>query len=184
MGGADASGREARPARRSHSGELTSIGAGRDADVLLEDPREVECVEVAHAFGNLEGYRDFPNKARPGDIILAGRNFGAGSSRQQAVDCFKALGIGMILAPSFGAIYFRNAVNSAFPVLSGPRLTEEAEGNRLMTGDEIELDVRSEEGRNLTRNVMFPVTPMSDVQYQIWRSHGLFGYARTISRST
>ena len=66
-----------------------------------------------YALGNLEGWKDFPDRARPGDILIAGRNFGAGSSRQQAVDCFKALKTGMILAPSFGAIYFRNAVNSA-----------------------------------------------------------------------
>lgn len=64
-----------------------------------------------YALGNLEGWKDFPQKANPGDIIIAGRNFGAGSSRQQAVDCFVSLNIGLIIAPSFGAIYFRNAVN-------------------------------------------------------------------------
>jgi 3-isopropylmalate/(R)-2-methylmalate dehydratase small subunit len=71
-----------------------------------------------HAFGNLDGWEDFPEKAEPGDILLVGRNFGAGSSRQQAVDCFKALGIRLIIAASFGAIYKRNAINSGFPIFS------------------------------------------------------------------
>ena len=61
-----------------------------------------------HALGNLEGWKDFPQKAKPGDIVVAGRNFGAGSSRQQAVDCFIALKTAAILAPSYSAIYFRN----------------------------------------------------------------------------
>ena len=51
-----------------------------------------------YALGNLEGWKDFPRKASPGDILVAGRNFGAGSSRQQAVDCFASLGIGSIIA--------------------------------------------------------------------------------------
>ena len=70
-----------------------------------------------YALGNLEGWKDFASKALAGDIVVAGRNFGAGSSRQQAVDCFIALKVGAFIAPSFASIYFRNAVNSAFPVL-------------------------------------------------------------------
>ncbi|HHJ09472.1 MAG TPA: homoaconitate hydratase family protein, partial [Bacteroidetes bacterium] len=58
-----------------------------------------------YALDNLEGYEHFPKEARPGDIIITGKNFGAGSSRQQAVDCFKSLGVQAILARSFGAIY-------------------------------------------------------------------------------
>jgi len=58
-----------------------------------------------------------------GEIVLAGKNFGAGSSRQQAVDCFRALGIGAIVAESYGAIYKRNAINSGFPIVTLPDLT-------------------------------------------------------------
>ena len=79
-----------------------------------------------YAFGNLKGWKDFSKRARPGDLLVAGRNFGAGSSRQHAVGCFISLKIGLILAPSFGAIYFRNAVNSGFPVLK--------RGSCLLTG--------------------------------------------------
>jgi len=72
----------------------------------------------AHAFGNLDGYQDFPSHVTAGDIVLVGRNFGCGSSRQQAVDCFAALGVSLLIAESFGAIYKRNAINSGFPILT------------------------------------------------------------------
>ncbi len=70
-----------------------------------------------YAFGNLKGWEDYATKSEPGDIIITGSNFGAGSSRQQAVDCFRALKNKAILAKSFGAIYERNAINAGFPVL-------------------------------------------------------------------
>ncbi len=71
-----------------------------------------------YTFDNLKGYEDFAKKAHPGDIVFAGKNFGSGSSRQQAVDCFISLGIQAIVAESFGAIYERNAINAAFPVIT------------------------------------------------------------------
>ncbi len=75
-------------------------------------------------FGNLKGWEDYAEKSQPGDIIITGKNFGAGSSRQQAVDCFKSLKNQAILAGSFGAIYERNAINAAFPVLVYQDLSE------------------------------------------------------------
>ena len=104
-----------------------------------------------YALGNLEGWQDFSKKAEPGDIFVAGRNFGAGSSRQQAVDCFVALGIALIAAPSFGAIYYRNAVNSGFPVLKGPDIEALITERMLETGDVIEVDLRTGEGRNFNK---------------------------------
>jgi 3-isopropylmalate/(R)-2-methylmalate dehydratase small subunit len=136
-----------------------------------------------HALGNLEGWKDFAAKARPGDIVAAGRNFGAGSSRQQAVDCFIALGIGLILAPSFASIYFRNAVNSGLPILRIPELGALADAKRLETGDEVDIDFLSGRGQNLTKNDSFTVEPMSAVQRDIFRAGGLFAYGRTSCRS-
>jgi len=131
-----------------------------------------------YALGNLEGWQDFPNLALTGDILLAGRNFGAGSSRQQAVDCFSALQIAMIIAPSFGAIYFRNAVNSGFPVLCCPQLAElMAKG--LQNGDNIKVDVLEGKGEIPELHESFTLTPMSQVQFDIWRAGSLFAYART-----
>ena len=131
-----------------------------------------------HALGNLKGWEDFPQKVRPGDILVTGRNFGAGSSRQQAVDCFVSLKVGLILAPSFGAIYFRNAVNSGFPVLKCPELDEIVAQQILETGDEIKVDLRSGECVNISKETPFSVEPMSAVQYDIHKAGSLFSYGK------
>ncbi len=129
-----------------------------------------------YALGNLEGWKDFSKKAHTGDIIIAGRNFGAGSSRQQAVDCFLALKISLIIAPSFGAIYFRNAVNSGFPVLKSCDIERLALERKLETGDQVTVDVLSGMCTCVTRNFPFRVSPMSDVQHAIFHAGGLFRY--------
>jgi len=71
-----------------------------------------------YTFDNLKGYEDFAKNAKKGDIVVVGKNFGCGSSRQQAVDCFKSIGISVIIGESFGSIYERNAINNALPILS------------------------------------------------------------------
>ncbi len=133
-----------------------------------------------YAMGNLEGWKDFAQKAGPGDIIVAGRNFGAGSSRQQAVDCFISLKIGCVLAPSFGAIYYRNAVNSGFPLLRGPQLDELVAQKSLETGDLVEIDFRKGRAKNISKNISFPFDPMSQVQLDIFLAGNLFNYGKTI----
>ena len=90
-------------------------------------------------FDNLKGFEDFSKKAKIGDIIISGKNFGSGSSRQQAVDCFSALGIQAIIAESFGAIYERNAINAAFPIL----ICKELSGLDLNNGDSIKVDLKT-----------------------------------------
>ncbi len=134
-----------------------------------------------HALGNLEGWEDFAPKAQAGDLVFAGRNFGAGSSRQQAVDCFIALGIGLIAAPSFGAIYFRNAVNSGFPLLELPELPDLSARGVLQTGDRIQVELDSGEAHNVSRGIDFFLKPMTGVQLDIWRAGGLFAYARRLA---
>jgi 3-isopropylmalate dehydratase small subunit len=120
------------------------------------------------AFGNLEGYEDFSSRAQKGDIIITGKNFGAGSSRQQAVDCFRSLGVSLILAESFGAIYERNAINTGMPILSyGKR--EEFFDN----GDEVEVDLLKGVAMNVTKGERFDIEPFSDVQLDIYRRGGL-----------
>ncbi len=135
-----------------------------------------------HALGNLEGWRDFPRQTRPGDIIIAGRNFGAGSSRQQAVDCFISLQIGAIVAPSFGAIYFRNAVNSGFPVLKCPEIKPLVEKRILETGDEIRMDFLSGAAQIIGQKKAFQIIPMSEVQYEIYMAGGLYNYGKNKGR--
>jgi len=135
-----------------------------------------------YALGNLEGWKDFSKKARPGDILIAGRNFGAGSSRQQAVGCFISLKVGLVLAPSFGAIYFRNAINSGFPVLRCPDLEELVDKKAFETGDEIKMNFRSGEGLNVSKNIQFKVEHMGSVQYDIFKAGGLFNYGKRINQ--
>lgn len=137
-----------------------------------------------YALGNLEGWKDFPQRARPGDIIAAGRNFGAGSSRQQAVDCFLALKIGAILAPSYSSIYFRNAVNSGFPVLRCGELEGLVTGRKLESGDEVEVDFLSGKAYNLTKKVAFSANPMEAVQRDIFREGNLFAFGRSFGRGS
>ena len=118
-----------------------------------------------HAFGNIEGFADFAEKARPGDIVVTGENFGCGSSRQQAVDCFASLGVSLIVAKSFGAIYERNAINSGFPIVTGDLLG-------LADGDEIEVDLLS--GRiGLPGGREAFAAPFSKVQWDIYQRGGL-----------
>ncbi len=135
-----------------------------------------------YALGNLEGWQDFPSKARPGDLLVAGRNFGAGSSRQQAVDCFISLKIGAVLSPSFGAIYFRNAVNSGFPVLRCPEIKQVVQSGILETGDQVKLSLRSGDAKIMNKNVSFHVFPMSEVQYEIYSAGNLFNYGKARSQ--
>jgi 3-isopropylmalate/(R)-2-methylmalate dehydratase small subunit len=132
-----------------------------------------------YTLGNLEGWKDFPHKSNPGDILIVGRNFGAGSSRQQAVDCFLSLRIGAILAPSFGAIYFRNAVNSGFPVLRSPEIAQLVEEGKLETGDDVRMFFISGNAQIINKNVSFHILPMSGVQHEIYRAGGLYKYAKT-----
>jgi 3-isopropylmalate/(R)-2-methylmalate dehydratase small subunit len=133
-----------------------------------------------YALGNLEGWKDFSSRVKPGDILVAGRNFGAGSSRQQAVDCFAALKVSVIIAHSFGAIYFRNAVNSGFPVLRAPGIEEWVERGVLKTGNKVKVDIKSGQAENTTSGDSFNVEPMSPVQREIYEAGGLFSYAREI----
>ncbi|MCP4216674.1 MAG: hypothetical protein GY765_18625, partial [bacterium] len=95
-----------------------------------------------YTFDNLEGWKDFATKVQPGDIIIAGTNFGAGSSRQQAVDCFRALGVKVIIAVSFGAIYKRNAINSGFPILSFQDAEEVVLKDKIHHMDKIRVDLK------------------------------------------
>jgi 3-isopropylmalate/(R)-2-methylmalate dehydratase large subunit len=123
-----------------------------------------------YAFDNLEGYEDFAKKAQKGDIILVHKNFGSGSSRQQAVDCFIPLGIQAIIAESFGAIYERNAINAAFPILTYKSL----EKLNVADGDRIKINLETGEFENLTKGTKSMINPFYEVQMEIYRNGGLF----------
>ncbi|MCK4303453.1 MAG: 3-isopropylmalate dehydratase [Candidatus Eisenbacteria sp.] len=124
-----------------------------------------------YTFDNLAGWEDFSKKAEPGDIVVTGENFGAGSSRQQAVDCFKALGITMIIAKSFGAIYERNAINAALPILRAGLVDTD-----IQDGERIRVDFRTGQIIRLKTKETIPGVPFSDAQMRIYQRGGLLGH--------
>ena len=138
-----------------------------NAHLHITEPRQM----APHAFGNLTGWEDFPSKCAPGDILVVGRNFGAGSSRQQAVDAFVALGIQAIIGESFGAIYKRNAINSGWPLIICPEIF----GSDIKTGDELKIDLEKSTVENLRMGKKIEkVEPFSSVQRDIYLAGSLF----------
>jgi homoaconitate hydratase family protein/3-isopropylmalate dehydratase small subunit len=120
-----------------------------------------------YTFDNLEGWEDFARKVNPGDIVVVGKNFGAGSSRQQAVDCFESLGVSLIIAESFGAIYERNAINKGFPIMIA-----DLGSAGLKSGDLIEVDLEKGE-ITLASGQKVSGVPLSQVQLEIYKRGGL-----------
>ena len=144
-----------------------------DTDMIFHN-RHLAITELSemgqHALGNLDGYESFSSNAKKGDIILSGKNFGAGSSRQQAVDCFKSLDISCIIAESFGAIYERNAINAAFPILTCAGIPD----LEVKDGDELEVNIETGLIRNVRNNKQIKAVPFSEVQMEIYCKGGLF----------
>ena len=132
----------------------------------ITDPAEMG----QYIFDNLAGYEDFAKKAKPGDIVIVGKNFGAGSSRQQAVDGFKTLGVQAIIAESFGAIYERNAINAAFPILT----YDSMDRIKIENGDEISINFETGNIKNLSKSLSSKIDPFSEVQLEIYKNDGLF----------
>ncbi len=118
---------------------------------------------------------EFPQKVSEGDIIVAGKNFGCGSSREHAPLAIKACGVQCVVARSFARIFFRNAVNIGLPIAECPEAAAEAE-----TGDEVEVLLT--EGRlvNHTKGKTYTFPPFSPQLQQIIDAGGLIPYAKTV----
>ena len=121
-----------------------------------------------YTFDNLKGYENFAKEVKKGDIVVIGKNFGCGSSRQQAVDCFRSLGVSVIIAESFGAIYERNAINSAMPILIAEDITKKIQNN-----DNISVDFITGEIYDETQKKTYQAKPFSAVQSEIYKRGGL-----------
>jgi len=124
-----------------------------------------------YTFDNLEGWEDFSTKAEKDDIVITFKNFGAGSSRQQAVDCFRSLGVQVIIAESFGAIYERNAINAAFPILTYTDISS----LELKQRDRIKVDLAKGIITNLENEKSVNIDRFSNVQMEIYKKDGLLG---------
>ena len=142
-----------------------------DTDMIFHN-RYLSITDISemgqYTFDNLQGYEDFAKKAKPGDIVIVGKNFGAGSSRQQAVDCFKSLGISVIIAESFGAIYERNAINNAMPIMIAESITD-----KINDKDEISVNFKTGEIVDNTQDKKFDAKPFSKSQMDIYKRGGL-----------
>lgn len=110
-------------------------------------------------------------RIRKGDLLVAGKNFGCGSSREQAAIAIKYAGIGAVLAKSFARIFFRNAINLGLPAII-------CDTDKIEEGDELILDLEKLVVNNLTKFLTIPVTPLSKVMRDILMEGGLIPYLK------
>lgn len=116
---------------------------------------------------------DFAEEVEEGDIIVAGKNFGCGSSREHAPIALRGAGVGGIVAESFARIFYRNAINQGIPLLSCEGIREEFE-----TGDEIEVDWKEGRIKNLTKEELFETEPLPQLLEDIVGAGGIIEYLK------
>ncbi len=117
--------------------------------------------------------KEFVEKASEGDIIVAGDNFGCGSSREHAPISIKAFGISCVIAKSFARIFFRNAINIGLPIFES-----EGASSEISDGDEVEVDINSSKITNRTTNREYSFTPFAAEMKDIIQAGGLMGYIK------
>ena len=115
---------------------------------------------------------DFAQKVNPGDIIVAGKNFGCGSSREHAPLAIKGCGVAAVLAKSFAGIFFRNSINIGLPFL------ELAEIDKISDGDELEIDLSSGIIRDLTQGKTYKTESFPDFLQDIVKEGGLINWVK------
>lgn len=149
------------------SGRVFLFGDDIDTDQLAPGAYMKGSIE-ALASHCLETARpDFAASVQPGDIVVAGRNFGMGSSREQAAEALKHLGVAGVVARSFAGIFYRNAINLGLPVLVGADLETVADGDRAA------LDLDKSELRIVDRNLSVRLEPLPDNLRHMLRDGGL-----------
>lgn len=155
-------------------GRVFKFGNDVDTDVIISavylnttDPKEL----AKHCMEGID--KEFVKKVKRGDIIVAKKNFGCGSSREHAPIAIKANGISCIIANSFARIFYRNAFNIGLPVLE----CNEA-GKNVDNEDIISVDVSSGIIKNLTKNETYKASPIPDFMRELIKAGGLIEYAR------
>ena len=118
---------------------------------------------------------DFPKKVAPGDIIVGGQNFGCGSSREEAAAAMKEAGVSAVVAPSFGRLFTRNAINVGLPVVTSPRIDEE-----IKQGDVVEIDLSGGKLRNLRSGYETRLPPMAPESLKLIEDGGIANYTRRV----
>ncbi len=156
------------------TGKVYKFGSNIDTDAIIParylntfDPAELarHCMEDADA--------EFPNKVKPGDIIVADKNFGCGSSREHAPIAIKGAGIACVVADSFARIFYRNAINIGLPILESPEAAQ-----AIQEGDEIEVELESGQIRNLRSGEVYQAAPFPEFMQGIMARGGLINYVK------
>ena len=154
------------------TGRVWKYGDDVNTDVIfpgkytysISDPREM----AQHALEDLDP--TFVAKVQPGDIIVAGKNWGCGSSREQAVTCLKEAGVGAIVARSFARIYFRNCINAGLPIVTCDAV------EAVEAGDEVTIDFAA--GIVTTPRGEYAFPPLSPSVMEILEDGGLIPHVR------
>ena len=145
-----------------------------DTDVILPGPylKIHDYAELAtHAMEGLD--KDFHKRVKPGDFIVAGKNFGCGSSREHAPIALSYSGIKAVLALSFARIFYRNAVDGAFLL---PIEIDESAYKDISDSDSLEVNISTNEIRNLTKSRVYKMKPFPELIGKIIEAGGLFNY--------
>jgi 3-isopropylmalate dehydratase small subunit len=124
-----------------------------------------------HAMENIDP--DFGRKVGKGDVIVGGRNFGCGSSREQAPIALKGAGVSAVVAESFARIFYRNSINQGLPVLACPGISKE-----FKTSDPITVDLKNGEVRNGRTGKVFKTQPLPEFIMKILNAGGLIPYMK------
>lgn len=155
-------------------GKVWRYGDNIDTDVIIParylstfDPKEL----AKHCMVDID--KDFAQKVRPGDIMVGGKNFGCGSSREHAPVAIKACGVPVIIAASFARIFYRNGINVGLPLME---IGDNVE--RIHAGDKLSVDLSSGKIRDITTGETFQATPLPGFIQDIAKAGGLIQYVK------
>ncbi|WP_309493208.1 3-isopropylmalate dehydratase small subunit [Candidatus Hecatella orcuttiae] len=156
-------------------GRVWKFGDDVNTDVIIPGKYKFKTLNMKelaeHAMEGLDP--NFSKKAKPGDVIVAGKNFGCGSSREHAPRVLKELGIGAVVAESFARIFFRNAINVGLPVLESKEASKETR-----EGDILEIDLEAGVIKNREAERSYNFRPLPSVLLDILQSGGLVEYLK------
>jgi 3-isopropylmalate/(R)-2-methylmalate dehydratase small subunit len=128
---------------------------------------------ATHAMEGLDP--DFPSKVKDGDFIVAGKNFGCGSSREHAPIALSTCGIKAVIATSFARIFYRNSVDGAFLL---PIEIDDETYQKIANSDQLEINIEKNEIKNITKNETYTMKPFSEIIAKIIAAGGLFKYKK------
>ena len=128
---------------------------------------------AAHAMEGIDP--DFPSKVKEGDFIVAGKNFGCGSSREHAPIALSTCGIKAVIATSFARIFYRNSVDGAFLL---PIEVDDETYQNISNSDQLEVNIEKNQIKNLTKNEVYSIKPFSEIIAKIIAAGGLFKYKK------